>query len=169
MDLNRALLERTERAKARTRMARAKAKTGTRAARPAQARASAQLVRAHFFGISYTTTAPVRPAWVWKGQLRRRKSTQPKVKEIGRKEKARAKVSSAKERAKGSSERKACMELMREMRPSCSHRPCGPRNDGPKKNTLEQYMMKMINECCGCVYCSEPLLSESGNPLMCLV
>ena len=75
---------------------------------------------------------------------RRRKSTQPKVEEIGRKEKARAKVNSAKAIAKGSSERRACMELMRERTPSGSLRPSGPRKDGPKNNTPEQYMMKMM-------------------------
>ena len=26
---------------------------------------------------------------------------------------------------------------------------------------------EMINECCGCMYCPEPLLSEPDNPFMC--
>ena len=136
-------MERTERAKGRTRKARAKAKAGTRAARPAQAqaRASAQLARVHFVRISDIIIVHVRPVWVSKGQVRRRKRTQPRVEEIGQKG---AKANLARAKAKGSSERKACTESMKEMRPSGSHRPSGSRKDGLKKNTPEQYMMNMM-------------------------
>ena len=147
MDLNMALSERTERATARTRRTRAKAKTGTMAARPAQAHArpSAQLARVHVVGISDTILGHVRPAWVWKGQFRRRKNTQARVEEIGQKVKARAKASSVRAKAMESKTRKACMQSMVDTRPSGICRPIGPKKDEPRRmSTPEQFTMKMI-------------------------
>ena len=93
----------------------------------------------------------------------------PKVEEISQKEEARAKASSARVNAKGSMERKACKELMKETRPSGILRPNGPMKDGPRRRRSYDEDDETIAAFCVCVCCPEPLMSESDDPFMCLL
>ena len=80
-----------------------------------------------------------------KGQPKRKRNMRPKVEEIGQKVKARAKASLARVKATGSMETKACMESMKETRPSDIHRPSGPRKVGQRRrSTPEQFTMMMM-------------------------
>ena len=78
-----------------------------------------------------------RPRW--------RKSTQPKVEDNGGTVKARAKVSSARAKARENTARRACTQSMEAMRPNRIHRRVGLRKSGPRRmSTPERFMMKMM-------------------------
>ena len=125
---------------------RAKAKartTGRRTAQPARARASVLLARARFVKTS-DTTAHVRPASVPSDWPRQRKSTQPKVEDIGLRGKERAKVRSATAKANTKAKR-VRTQSTEEMRPSGSHRPVRQRKNWPRMmSTPERFMTKMM-------------------------